>query len=526
MKLRRPLAASTAAALACTGLVLAGAAGAAPRTVNDAPISTLTGVSGGPEFTTTGMTVGDDSFVYVAGYDADDQNDRIEVYAPGADGDDAPVRTITGAQTDLDEPYRIAVADDGRIYVGDRTDQEIVVFADDANGDVAPLQVIDLFDEGSLRPHALAIGPDGNLYVGSDSLPEISVLPLDAESRADDELYSFGTDTGDVTHIDAIAFNAEGSEVFVTEDRDYNEDAEPRIVVLPNPGESDEVDPLRTIEGPQTGLGYPGSVQVDSTGNAYVVEYENNEVRVFAPGADGDVEPHTVLAGEATGLQSPWNLFVRPGRKLVVAGWANGEVSTFAPIGPYRAATAPTQLAVAAPGGDGTRLVTWGSVADADTGDLTYDVVVKRGSTVVHTVKTASTSTRIPRAALRAGSNTVTVTAANARGTSAGSTVGFTVAAAKPGNVRSLKVKRKAGAAKRPVIWKAPAWDGGATAAKYRVTVKQGSIVYYKKALKAGKRKRVLDTRRFGLGKLTVTVQERNSAGWGPAATKKFTVKP
>jgi sugar lactone lactonase YvrE len=74
----------------------------------------------------------------------------VSVFAPGSNGDVAPIATITGPDTHLDQPYQVAVSDEGEIYVanfGRDTGAQIqggtvTVYPAGASGDVAPVRMI------------------------------------------------------------------------------------------------------------------------------------------------------------------------------------------------------------------------------------------------------------------------------------------------------------------------------------------------------------------------------------------------
>jgi hypothetical protein len=96
-----------------------------------------------------GMALDSAGYLYVAnGYFVPDQMDNndftltgeVLVFAPGASGDVAPVRTISGSKTLFSKPaHGVAVDSQGWIYV---TERDVLVFAPGANGDIAPSQHI------------------------------------------------------------------------------------------------------------------------------------------------------------------------------------------------------------------------------------------------------------------------------------------------------------------------------------------------------------------------------------------------
>jgi DNA-binding beta-propeller fold protein YncE len=67
----------------------------------------------------------------------------VLVFRGGAAGEEAPVRVIQGARTQLVRPHTIAVdPKHGEIIVGDPSNRSITIFDRLANGDVAPLRMI------------------------------------------------------------------------------------------------------------------------------------------------------------------------------------------------------------------------------------------------------------------------------------------------------------------------------------------------------------------------------------------------
>jgi len=80
------------------------------------------------------------------------------VYAPGANGDVAPIRTITGSNTGLSAPQYDAVDSSGRLYVTNDGSSlgTITIYAAGANGNVAPIATIG----GANRASSMPIPPE------------------------------------------------------------------------------------------------------------------------------------------------------------------------------------------------------------------------------------------------------------------------------------------------------------------------------------------------------------------------------
>src|SRR5579862_9852738 len=82
------------------------------------------------------------------------------------------------------------------------------------------------------------------------------------------------------------------------------------ITVYPA-GEIGNVAPSRTIAGPDTQMGIPDGIAVDSAGNIYVTNLFPGtpcvgSVTEYAAGADGDAAPIAQIEGTKTRLCAPW----------------------------------------------------------------------------------------------------------------------------------------------------------------------------------------------------------------------------
>jgi hypothetical protein len=90
-------------------------------------------------------------------------NGVIRVYAPGARGQDRPVRTLVGPATKLDPPNDIEFDSQGNMYVTGA--ERVSVFRPQAYGNEAPIRTI--FGERTLlrRPFRLAFGRGDTLHV-------------------------------------------------------------------------------------------------------------------------------------------------------------------------------------------------------------------------------------------------------------------------------------------------------------------------------------------------------------------------
>ena len=125
---------------------------------NVAPIQTISGSKTGI-YHPSGVVVDRKGMIYVSSATlGSPAGCCVTVYAKGANGDVAPIRTISGANTELDGPNGIALDSDDNVYVSDYFDNSVTEYAKNANGNVAPIRTISgsntLLDEpGGLTVH-------------------------------------------------------------------------------------------------------------------------------------------------------------------------------------------------------------------------------------------------------------------------------------------------------------------------------------------------------------------------------------
>jgi hypothetical protein len=107
--------------------------------------------------------------LYVTNNRRQGSHGAIRVYAPGAKGQDQPVRTLVGTSTSLDPPNDIEFDSHGNMYV--TGNERVSVFRPAAYGNEAPVRT--LAGERTLlrRPFALAVGRDDTLYVLNNPTP-------------------------------------------------------------------------------------------------------------------------------------------------------------------------------------------------------------------------------------------------------------------------------------------------------------------------------------------------------------------
>lgn len=154
---------------------------------NPTPIRYLSG---------SNVALNEPSYVYVSPkgklYVSNLMGKSVNVYAPGANGNVAPIQMITGANTGMYRATSVTVDDKGRIYVssvepGTPTGCCVTVYAKDANGDVAPLQSISGAQTGLTGPDGIGLDSSDNIYVTqfppNNATPSVTVFKKGANGN-------------------------------------------------------------------------------------------------------------------------------------------------------------------------------------------------------------------------------------------------------------------------------------------------------------------------------------------------------
>lgn len=229
----------------------------------------------------------------------------ISVFAPGAAGIASAIRVIPGGGiTDLEFPDGIAVDGAGTAFVVDEggtgPSAAINVYAPGANGNVAPMRRV-VGDQTGLGPaslqkaHNIALDEArGVLYVANTNLNTITAYPANADGNIAPSRTIGGSATG-LKSPAGIAVDASGN-IYVSDL------ASNRIDVFAASSDGNAA-PLRTISGANTGLVKPAGITVDSLGDLYVTNHgPPGSVTVYAPGVSGNAAPIQIITGNLTAL--------------------------------------------------------------------------------------------------------------------------------------------------------------------------------------------------------------------------------
>lgn len=244
---------------------------------------------------------------------------EIIVYAPGATGKATPARTIAGSATGLPSSCTaylydaIDVDNAGNIYVpegvavgsgpGGLVYPGILVFAPTANGNVAPLKSIAGPSTTIEAPnYQIAVDSAGTIYVANFSPNGPGYVTIFNSSATGD-----AAPTGTLSGSNTMIYNIQGIAV------DHSGDiyvASLAQAQAPNPplsgtpsilefsaGSTGNVAPIRIISGSATTMGEIGNLRVDSEGNIYVFGDVSRTILLkFSSTATGNVAPSASIS--------------------------------------------------------------------------------------------------------------------------------------------------------------------------------------------------------------------------------------
>ena len=235
--------------------------------------------------------------VFVASF-----GDSITVHARTAAGDAAPLRTIVGGATGLSEPSALAVdLVHDEILVANGGNSTITVYSRTASGNAAPLRTIAGPATGLNVPSGIALDPINNEIVVTNLNPSVTVYGRTASGNVAPLRTLQGPATG-MNNIAGLAVDPANNELIVV-----NRGTTPagRAILVHNRTAAGNTAPLRTIQGPATGLSGPVAVALDFTHDELAVtnvDSPGRGITVYGRTASGNAAPLRTLSGPATGI--------------------------------------------------------------------------------------------------------------------------------------------------------------------------------------------------------------------------------
>lgn len=247
-----------------------------------------------------GVTTDAAGNIYAAGNDSAGTG-RIMVFAAGATGTPTPLRTVLGSQTGLNNPSGITLDSAGNIYVttytaGGSTANSIVEFAPNADGNVAPLRTISGALTGLNDPAGIAVDTNGNIYVADFSANMVSIFGATANGNVL-PTRTFAT----VAPPGQIALDSSNNIYLAL----YSSNgAYGAVNVFPSTATGTPT-PTRVVGGQALGSDFLMGMALDSKNNLYTVytkigsTSQTYGIATFSPTASGNATPNSVVTSSA-----------------------------------------------------------------------------------------------------------------------------------------------------------------------------------------------------------------------------------
>jgi len=239
----------------------------------------------------------------------------ILVFAAGANGNVAPTTTIGGNATLLDFPYGLGtdrlgnldVSNCGTQCTGSGSPPSVTVYAPGASGNVAPIRIItgSLTQMGCSFPCPLAVDHAGKIY------------QFNTQSTMLDYTVYSSTANGDVAPIRTLHDKRQSGPNLSTSSMAFDSVNDMFTVTYLNGsvevdkfnmGARGKINPASILSGSSTQLVQSQSIALDATNQEFVGNCgpcgggSTESVTVYAAGASGNVAPIAMIAGSATGL--------------------------------------------------------------------------------------------------------------------------------------------------------------------------------------------------------------------------------
>ncbi|HVO18089.1 MAG TPA: hypothetical protein VMU15_02460 [Anaeromyxobacter sp.] len=226
-----------------------------------------------------------DGYLYVSDFPTS-QPGKVVVFAPDANGDAVPVRTISGSHTGIGHAMSLAIDGAGYVYVANRDEENITVYAPGASGDVAPVRTISAASGTPWYPQQLVVDPAGDLTVAT---LDQGILRFHAGASGEATPAAWITDA----KCAGVAVDAAG-DLFCG----YTS------LMAFAPGADGNATPLREVTGAKTqiqqgeGIALLGTDVVFSDCGAQALLF-------FPQSANGNVAPVRLISGAATLMTCP-----------------------------------------------------------------------------------------------------------------------------------------------------------------------------------------------------------------------------
>lgn len=234
----------------------------------------------------------------------------IYVYPPGATGNQPPIRTIEGSSTGLVRATGIAFDPGGNLYVGNAGTQpseaSVTVYAPGASGNVAPIRTISGSNTNITGARGVALDAAADLAVGNYNgnvcAPNYTLV---FAPGANGNVAPARQILPGCPATYGLQFDKNGNLYEAINNSDQ--------IQIYSPSANGSVAPTNTISGSNTQISLPSGIVFDASQYLYVANQGNGaSITIYAPGASGNVTPIYTISGSNTLLNTPTFLAVGP----------------------------------------------------------------------------------------------------------------------------------------------------------------------------------------------------------------------
>ena len=251
---------------------------------------------------------------------ANDMGPSILVFDADATGNAAPKRVLKGPHTGLAHPTSVSLdAKNGELWVANFGGHSATAYPIDAAGDTAPLRTI---RSAPASAPSLMIGNPGALTYDTTreeilvpncvAHPQIAVFARSADGNAPRTRAIEGQTTGLGRTMHGIDYDERRDEIIVPQQFG-------QAILIFKGSAAGETPPIRVIQGSRTMLTALDRVAVDSVNDEIYVP-EGDRVLVFDLLANGNVAPKRVLGGPETGFTAAGSVAIDPTRNIIIVG--------------------------------------------------------------------------------------------------------------------------------------------------------------------------------------------------------------
>lgn len=251
-----------------------------------------------------GIVVSNGGEIYVA----DSDTDEIVGFQRGATGDVAPDVVIAGSNTLLQAPVGLSLDAKGNLYVGNcgsacgaSLAPSVLEFKAGSNGNVAPIRDISGPQTELADANDPAIGPAGDIYVSNTTNYSIDVFSHDANGNVKPVRVIAGS-RAQLDQPDGVAVNRRWL---------YASASPGHYLERFHRKAKGDAPPVAIIRGNKTHLGNVDGIALDALGTLYAASPSTSSVVEFAPLANGNIRPFRKIVGSRTQLNYPLWVFVR-----------------------------------------------------------------------------------------------------------------------------------------------------------------------------------------------------------------------